>query len=141
MIAGVIAPGHAVGALIHHSCRIQPPLCTEHEDCGSWAATPFFLTYLLLNSFIMINMCVAVVLNNFSWIYATEKVATEGIQAAVDTDAYVRVSASELRRARTIWNTFDSRGTGYIVMADIGVPAPCFVSALTAWGLRITYTS
>lgn len=60
----------------------------------------------------MINMCVAVVLNNFSWIYATEK--------AQDVSFTSTVSAAELRNARRIWSSYDLRGTGYIVNSDIG---------------------
>jgi hypothetical protein len=93
------------------------PECTPGKDCGSWMSTPYFLSYLAINAFIMINMCVAVVLGNFAWIYATEKAGKaerkEGEQIKKT------ISAVHLRNARNLWDAFDRRGTGYIIEADL----------------------
>lgn len=96
---------------IRRDCRIQPPLCTADEDCGSWVATPFFFLYLTINSFILVNMCVAVVLTNFAWIYATEKV--------IDKYGEITVTSEGLQRAREAWDKYDKRGAGFIMHSDL----------------------
>lgn len=102
---------------VRKDCRVKWPDCTPGSDCGSWMATPYFLSYLLINSFIMINMCVAVVLGNFAWIYATEK---SGMTKSEDGSEMKKIiSAQHIRIARKIWDEFDRRGTGYIIESDL----------------------
>ena len=40
---------------VRKDCRVKWPDCTPGSDCGSWMATPYFLSYLLINSFIMVR--------------------------------------------------------------------------------------
>ncbi|GAB5364287.1 hypothetical protein AAMO2058_000956600 [Amorphochlora amoebiformis] len=49
-----------------HDCMVQPPECTEGEDCGSIPlALLFFVTFMLFAFYSMLNLIVAVVLKNF----------------------------------------------------------------------------
>jgi hypothetical protein len=36
-------------------CRVRYPECTPGKDCGSWMSTPYFLSYLAINAFIMVT--------------------------------------------------------------------------------------
>ena len=99
------------------SCRdlsVSAPECTEDMDCGSVVSTPFFMTFLMINSSIVLSMCIAVVLSNFGWIYATEQVLKKG--RINDTN---QISAHHLRKAREAWDELDRRGTGYILYTDL----------------------
>ena len=64
---------------------MAPPLCTEGKDCGSYYfATPYFTTFAILTAFIIVNMVVAVVMDNFTWTYALERLPE---QAATSLEA------------------------------------------------------
>lgn len=42
-------------------------LCSQRDgDCGSWMAIPYFISFLLIGSFVFLNLVVAVILQNFS---------------------------------------------------------------------------
>eukprot|EP00002_Diphylleia_rotans_P014058 TRINITY_DN2735_c0_g2_i2.p1 TRINITY_DN2735_c0_g2~~TRINITY_DN2735_c0_g2_i2.p1 ORF type:complete len:1772 (-),score=312.10 TRINITY_DN2735_c0_g2_i2:100-5415(-) len=53
---------------IYQGCSIQPPLCSESvDDCGApTVATIYFVTFCLSASFILLNIYIAIILENFS---------------------------------------------------------------------------
>ena len=56
-------------AAIMSDCRASPESssCTlEEGNCGSAAAIPFFVSFQVLGSFVMLNLVVAVILENFT---------------------------------------------------------------------------
>jgi hypothetical protein len=47
-------------------CSVQPPNCSmELGNCGSPAAYPFFITFVIIVSMIMLNLFTAVIIENF----------------------------------------------------------------------------
>eukprot|EP00760_Papus_ankaliazontas_P035339 PhM_4_TR7750/c0_g1_i1/m.105600/K04833/SCN1A; voltage-gated sodium channel type I alpha len=52
---------------IMHECMVEPPNCSSEEDnCGSPAAPFYFVTFVLMASLVMINLFIAIILDNFS---------------------------------------------------------------------------
>eukprot|EP00658_Telonema_sp_P-2_P017758 TRINITY_DN1692_c0_g1_i4.p1 TRINITY_DN1692_c0_g1~~TRINITY_DN1692_c0_g1_i4.p1 ORF type:complete len:1182 (+),score=309.61 TRINITY_DN1692_c0_g1_i4:177-3722(+) len=97
---------------LRHDCQVSPPDCTDGQDCGSVMAAPFFFTLLLLNSYIIANIFVAVVLTDFSWLYASEVgVSHEGIKGML--------SAEQMDEIISIWTKFDPWQKGYLEDADL----------------------
>ncbi|CAF3347635.1 unnamed protein product [Rotaria socialis] len=85
----------------------QPPDCdptlnlpSHKGDCGYTAiATPFLVSYVILTSFVVINMYVAVILENFSQ-------AQEDVQQGLTDDEYDMYYEK--------WQRFDPSGSQYI---------------------------
>lgn len=45
------------------ACMIQPPDCSREEgDCGTYAAVPYFLSFVLLITIVLLNLFTAVVI-------------------------------------------------------------------------------
>ncbi len=75
---------------IMHDCMVTPAThpdaigCNpDGSDCGSPIAVPFFLSYTVLASFVVLNMMIAVVLENFSLSRAANdyRLSPEGAEA------------------------------------------------------------
>ena len=48
-------------------CLVQPPFCDRDAgDCGSWLAVPYFVSFQVIGSFVLLNLLVAVILENFT---------------------------------------------------------------------------
>ena len=50
---------------IMSDCLVQPPDCTEGVDCGSVIAIPFFVSSVIVGTYLMLSVFVAVILDNF----------------------------------------------------------------------------
>jgi hypothetical protein len=47
-------------------CRTQPPDCDPAlGECGSWVVYPYFISFVLIVSIIMLNLFTAVILESF----------------------------------------------------------------------------
>ena len=82
------------------------PRCSDEAgDCGSWTALPFFISYTVIAAFVMINMIVAVILENFALSRAasTYKLSPKHSEAFIDA-----------------WASYDPYATGYIALTDLG---------------------
>lgn len=44
---------------------LQPPDCDPASDCGSWVAYPYFITFVVLVSIIMLQLFTAVIIESF----------------------------------------------------------------------------
>eukprot|EP01059_Diplonema_ambulator_P000573 TRINITY_DN10472_c0_g1_i4.p1 TRINITY_DN10472_c0_g1~~TRINITY_DN10472_c0_g1_i4.p1 ORF type:complete len:1774 (+),score=510.75 TRINITY_DN10472_c0_g1_i4:1889-7210(+) len=76
-------------------CRVQPPYCHEGK-CGSEVAVPYFVLFMIVVSFLMVNLFVAVVLeafqdaeqvlNNDSLITAFNEFRREWLRLTYDLD-------------------------------------------------------
>ena len=59
--------GVMYGAMVspHEGCD-PSPADGSHTNCGNSIAIPFFVSFLLIGSFVFLNLIVAIVLDNFS---------------------------------------------------------------------------
>mmetsp|Transcript_77480 Transcript_77480/g.136679 ORF Transcript_77480/g.136679 Transcript_77480/m.136679 type:complete len:1876 (-) Transcript_77480:848-6475(-) len=96
--------------MVMHDCMIQPPMCSLLAgDCGaSWAAPPYFVLFLLSTSFIMMNLFIAIVLDNFSLTIQFEK---------------SKVQMADLKRFTDVWTHPDFDPAATNILATHKLPA------------------
>ena len=86
-------------------CDQTPTANSQHGDCGnSGMAIPYLVSYLVISFLVVINMYIAVILENFSQ-------ATEDVQQGLtqdDFDMYYE-----------IWEKYDEKATQYIPLAKL----------------------
>eukprot|EP00760_Papus_ankaliazontas_P035196 PhM_4_TR7667/c0_g1_i1/m.28456 len=93
-------------------CNLSPPDCDpEENNCGHWIAIPFFIFFMVLGSFIMVNLIIAVVLENF--IEAQDALAMHSLATPLDT-------------LKELWLDFDPT-------ARKKLPSPKFLMILRTW--------
>ncbi|XP_073899137.1 sodium leak channel NALCN isoform X4 [Castor canadensis] len=92
---------------IMHDCMVQPPFCTPDEltywatDCGNYAgALMYFCSFYVIIAYIMLNLLVAIIVENFSLFYSTEEDQL--------------LSYNDLRHFQIIWNMVDDKREGLI---------------------------
>ncbi|XP_048095984.1 sodium leak channel non-selective protein [Alosa alosa] len=92
---------------IMHDCMVQPPFCTPDSlrywetDCGNYAgALIYFCSFYVIIAYIMLNLLVAIIVENFSLFYSTEEDQL--------------LSYNDLRHFQIIWNMVDDKREGLI---------------------------
>ncbi|XP_061547925.1 sodium leak channel non-selective protein isoform X2 [Phycodurus eques] len=92
---------------IMHDCMVQAPFCTPDEhrywetDCGNYAgALIYFCSFYVIIAYIMLNLLVAIIVENFSLFYSTEEDQL--------------LSYNDLRHFQIIWNMVDDKREGVI---------------------------
>ncbi|GAA6099858.1 sodium leak channel non-selective protein isoform X2 [Tachysurus ichikawai] len=92
---------------IMHDCMVQPPFCTPdmlrywETDCGNYAgALIYFCSFYVIIAYIMLNLLVAIIVENFSLFYSTEEDQL--------------LSYNDLRHFQIIWNMVDDKREGVI---------------------------
>lgn len=64
---------------IMHDCMVQPPYCTPADnywetDCGNFTASLiYFCSFYVIITYIMLNLLVAIIMENFSLFYSNEE--------------------------------------------------------------------
>lgn len=64
---------------IMHDCMVQPPYCTPannywETDCGNFTASLiYFCSFYVIITYIMLNLLVAIIMENFSLFYSNEE--------------------------------------------------------------------
>lgn len=64
---------------IMHDCMVQPPYCTAADnywetDCGNFTASLiYFCSFYVIITYIMLNLLVAIIMENFSLFYSNEE--------------------------------------------------------------------
>ena len=82
-----------------HDCMVRPPECTEGEDCGDPIVAPiFFLSYVVLSTFLMLNLFVAVVLKNF------EEEEERGGANEMSLWAMSPITQNDIKRYSLLWS-------------------------------------
>jgi hypothetical protein len=46
-------------------CDLQPPDCDPSKDCGSWVVYPYFISFVVLVTIIMLQLFTAVIIESF----------------------------------------------------------------------------
>jgi sodium leak channel non-selective protein len=93
---------------IMHDCMVAPPACTRNSeidywesDCGNFtAAILYFCSFYVIITYIVLNLLVAIIMENFSLFYSNEEDAL--------------LSYSDMRHFQTIWNIVDTNRKGVI---------------------------
>ena len=91
---------------IMHDCMIAPPACTKaknywESDCGNFtAAILYFCSFYVIITYIVLNLLVAIIMENFSLFYSNEEDAL--------------LSYSDIRHFQIVWNIVDTNRKGII---------------------------
>ncbi|XP_064540810.1 sodium leak channel NALCN isoform X2 [Drosophila montana] len=91
---------------IMHDCMVQPPYCTLGEnywetDCGNFTASLiYFCTFYVIITYIVLNLLVAIIMENFSLFYSNEEDAL--------------LSYADIRNFQNTWNIVDIHQRGVI---------------------------
>jgi voltage-dependent calcium channel L type alpha-1D len=94
---------------IMHDAMVQPPFCDPGTNCGDVVIAPlYFISFFILSSFILLNLLVAIILDNY-----------EDTKNADDCKMGFRLTASMKEHYRDMWALFDSKGTGLIGFTEL----------------------
>ncbi|XP_026812191.1 sodium leak channel non-selective protein [Rhopalosiphum maidis] len=91
---------------IMHDCMILPPQCTPADnywqtDCGNYvAALIYFCSFYVMITYIVLNLLVAIIMENFSLFYSNEEDAL--------------LSYADIRNFQHSWNIVDDTQAGVI---------------------------
>merc|ERR1712054_502652 len=78
-------------------CDKNPPN-DEESTCGSWFAVPYMISFVVINSFLVLNLFVAVICDNFDYLIEDDSTLGE----------------HRLEEFVTSWSKFDRDATGWI---------------------------
>nr|XP_039260022.1 sodium leak channel non-selective protein-like isoform X1 [Styela clava] len=96
---------------IMHDCMIQPPRCTEannywETDCGNIsAALMYFCSFYVIIAYIMLNVLVAIIMENFSLFYTM--------------DEEILLSYNYLHMFQVTWNLIDIKRKEVIAVKHV----------------------
>ena len=91
---------------IMHDCMIQPPFCTKggnywQTDCGNFnVSILYFCSFYVIITYIVLNLLVAIIMENFSLFYSNEEDAL--------------LSYNDIRQFQNTWNLVDINRKGMI---------------------------
>lgn len=91
---------------IMHDCMVSPPYCTPgnnywQTDCGSFSfSLAYFCSFYVIITYIVLNLLVAIIMENFSLFYSNEEDAL--------------LSYADIRNFQNTWNLVDSQQRGSI---------------------------
>ncbi len=91
-----------------HDCMLSRPYCTKRRnsnywdnDCGNWvAAIIYFCSFYVIITYIVLNLLVAIIMENFSLFYSNEEDAL--------------LSYADIRNFQSTWNIVDVNQRGMI---------------------------
>ena len=91
-----------------HDCMLSPPYCTRlpqssfwETDCGNFvAAIMYFCSFYVILTYIVLNLLVAIIMENFSLFYSNEEDAL--------------LSYADIRNFQSTWNIVDVNQRGMI---------------------------
>lgn len=86
-------------------CQYQAPFCTGGVDCGLLYVAPlYFMGFFTLGVYLMLNLFIAVIIDNFSQAYNKDP---------------NQISTDDLEQYRYFWRKFDPDGTGFIYFSQL----------------------
>eukprot|EP00698_Gefionella_okellyi_P005118 TRINITY_DN1469_c0_g1_i1.p1 TRINITY_DN1469_c0_g1~~TRINITY_DN1469_c0_g1_i1.p1 ORF type:complete len:1749 (-),score=247.95 TRINITY_DN1469_c0_g1_i1:989-6235(-) len=104
---------------VMNSCRVDFPDCTPGVDCGSPVAPLFFIIFLMMVGFILVNLFIAVIISSLENLRAVSRGITND---------------HAVNKFKFHWSHFDPDRTGYIRYEDFTalrrrLPAPLGIPA------------
>jgi len=98
-----IATGESYNGIMH-DCMVQPPYCIAGENCGDIIISPiFFIAFFILSAFILLNLLVAIILDQFQATMRQEESA----------DKFV-LTPELLENFQEQWSIFDPDATNFV---------------------------
>ena len=67
------ATGEGWNALMHNA-MVPSDSCEPSGDCGTWLAVPFFVSYTILTSFVILKMIIALIIDNYVDLYLGQEI-------------------------------------------------------------------
>lgn len=107
---------------IMHDCMIQPPYCTPADnywetDCGNFTASLiYFCSFYVIITYIMLNLLVAIIMENFSLFYSNEE---DALLSYADIRNFqvcctISIKPSTIQFLQNTWNVVDNCQRGVI---------------------------
>ncbi|CAL4058549.1 unnamed protein product, partial [Meganyctiphanes norvegica] len=97
---------------IMHDCMVAPPFCTPGteenwtSDCGNFTGSLiFFCSFYVIITYIVLNLLVAIIMENFSLFYSNEEDAL--------------LSYADIRNFQSTWNVVDVNQRGVIPVRKV----------------------
>ncbi|KAK7076029.1 hypothetical protein SK128_019150 [Halocaridina rubra] len=96
---------------IMHDCMVAPPFCTRganywETDCGNFTGSLiFFCSFYVIITYIVLNLLVAIIMENFSLFYSNEEDAL--------------LSYADIRNFQSTWNIVDVNQRGVIPVRKV----------------------
>lgn len=96
---------------IMHDCMVAPPFCTLGQnywetDCGNFTGSLiFFCSFYVIITYIVLNLLVAIIMENFSLFYSNEEDAL--------------LSYADIRNFQNTWNIVDVNQRGVIPVRKV----------------------
>ncbi|KAK8392277.1 hypothetical protein O3P69_017693 [Scylla paramamosain] len=96
---------------IMHDCMVAPPFCTPglnywETDCGNFTGSLiFFCSFYVIITYIVLNLLVAIIMENFSLFYSNEEDAL--------------LSYADIRNFQNTWNIVDVNQRGVIPVRKV----------------------
>ncbi|KAK8723684.1 hypothetical protein OTU49_011492 [Cherax quadricarinatus] len=96
---------------IMHDCMVAPPFCTPgnnywETDCGNFTGSLiFFCSFYVIITYIVLNLLVAIIMENFSLFYSNEEDAL--------------LSYADIRNFQNTWNVVDVNQRGVIPVRKV----------------------
>ena len=99
------ATGEDWNGIMHDAMVTEERGChPELKNCGSWMAVPFFVSYIILSSFVVLKMLIALIIEN----YKRSKREQTRLVHNSHRDAFVDA-----------WAVIDPEGVGQIAISDL----------------------
>ena len=98
MSTGEAWNGIMYDCMINQDCDSSSD-CARGECCGTQVAPLYFISFVVIGSFVVLNLLIAVVLDNFSM---------------AKDEAEKGITSDDLRVFRKTWSRFDPQGTGFV---------------------------
>ncbi|RWS10179.1 sodium leak channel non-selective protein-like protein [Dinothrombium tinctorium] len=96
---------------IMHDCMVSPPYCTPgnnywETDCGNFTfSLIYFCSFYVIITYIVLNLLVAIIMENFSLFYSNEEDAL--------------LSYADIRNFQNTWNLVDTQQRGMIPVRKV----------------------
>eukprot|EP01138_Halocafeteria_seosinensis_P014026 gb/GECG01014323.1/.p1 GENE.gb/GECG01014323.1/~~gb/GECG01014323.1/.p1 ORF type:complete len:1981 (+),score=157.66 gb/GECG01014323.1/:1-5943(+) len=94
---------------IMHDLMVQPPFCIEGENCGWPVVAPiFFCSFVLITTYVLVNLFVAVILENF---------LSTSMEEADESQPFV-LTREALEEFQAAWAIFDPKGRNKLTKTE-----------------------
>jgi hypothetical protein len=102
---------------VMHDCMVKPPMCCSEDmmaeglcgkvNCGEPVGAPiFFLSFFIMSALLMLNLLVAIILDNYS-------------EQENEEENMVEVKPEHMEKFKHVWAEKDPTATGFIPLTDL----------------------